>query len=130
VFGKASLKGRVGVFSFARYSPLFWKEQIRPFSQVHAASATALGHPIWSPNLGVFQCVCVCAHSSGCFTPCSVVAVMLLLLMLWLDRVTLARTWQGAVLKRACKVLSHEITHMFNAKHCTFFRCRMNGSNG
>ena len=30
---------------------------------------------------------------------------------------------------RCCKVLVHEIAHMFSLAHCTFFHCLMNGSN-
>jgi archaemetzincin len=30
---------------------------------------------------------------------------------------------------RSCKVLAHEIAHMFGLKHCVFFNCLMNGSN-
>jgi archaemetzincin len=32
-------------------------------------------------------------------------------------------------LRRACKVLNHETGHMFNLRHCVFYRCSMNGSN-
>ena len=32
-------------------------------------------------------------------------------------------------LRRACKVLNHEIGHVFGLWHCVFFRCAMNGSN-
>jgi archaemetzincin len=33
------------------------------------------------------------------------------------------------LLKRACKVIVKEITHMFGMKNCTFFMCNMNGFN-
>lgn len=33
------------------------------------------------------------------------------------------------VLKRSCKVLGHEIGHMFGLYHCIYYRCEMNGSN-
>jgi archaemetzincin len=33
------------------------------------------------------------------------------------------------ILKRSCKVLTHETGHMFGIKHCVFFECLMNGSN-
>jgi hypothetical protein len=29
----------------------------------------------------------------------------------------------------SCKVLAHEMTHMFVVEHCTYFHCLMNGSN-
>jgi archaemetzincin len=32
--------------------------------------------------------------------------------------------------ERALKVMSHEIGHMYGIKHCVYFRCLMNGSNG
>jgi archaemetzincin len=35
----------------------------------------------------------------------------------------------GAALARSCKVLGHEIGHLFGMNHCIFFRCVMNGSN-
>ncbi len=68
VFGQASLRDRVGVFSFARYDPAFYGE----------------------------------GRGSG---------------------------YQQLLLRRSCKVLAHEIGHMFFLKHCIFFRCVMNGSN-
>lgn len=34
------------------------------------------------------------------------------------------------ILYRACKVMTHEIGHMFGIKHCVYFNCVMNGSNG
>lgn len=33
------------------------------------------------------------------------------------------------VVRRSCKVLAHETSHMFGIQHCIFFRCLMNGSN-
>lgn len=33
------------------------------------------------------------------------------------------------ILKRSCKVLSHEIGHMFGMYHCIYYHCGMNGSN-
>ncbi|KAG2392689.1 hypothetical protein C9374_011414 [Naegleria lovaniensis] len=33
------------------------------------------------------------------------------------------------LLRRSCKVASHEIGHMFGIKHCIFYQCAMNGSN-
>jgi archaemetzincin len=66
VFGEASLRDRVGVYSFARYHPQFY---------------------------GI----------SG-------------------DR-------HYVVLRRSCKVLAHETSHMFGIHHCIYFSCLMNGSN-
>jgi archaemetzincin len=33
------------------------------------------------------------------------------------------------LLRRSCKVLAHEVAHMFGIAHCVFFNCLMNGSN-
>ena len=33
-------------------------------------------------------------------------------------------------LKRSCSTMVHEIIHMFGIKHCIFYECTMNGSNG
>lgn len=33
------------------------------------------------------------------------------------------------ILKRSCKVLTHEIGHLFGIKHCIYYECLMNGSN-
>lgn len=33
------------------------------------------------------------------------------------------------ILFRACKVMAHEIGHIFGIKHCVYFNCLMNGSN-
>ncbi len=68
VFGQASLRERVGVYSFARYDPAFYGEK-----------------------------------RGGNYKK----------LLLW----------------RSCKVLVHEIGHMFGIEHCIFYRCVMNGSN-
>jgi archaemetzincin len=68
VFGQASLRERVGVYSFARYDPTFYGEPRSP-------------------------------------------------------------TYETLLLRRSCKVLAHETSHMFSLTHCTFFNCLMNGSN-
>jgi len=68
VFGQASLRDRVGVFSFARYDPAFYGEER-------------------------------------------------------------GKDYQEILVRRSCKVLAHEIGHMFSLQHCIFFRCVMNGSN-
>src|SRR5438105_9079593 len=68
VFGEASLRARVGVYSFARYDPAFY------------------GEP----------------RTSG---------------------------YEALLLRRSCKVLAHETSHMFGLAHCTYFNCLMNGSN-
>lgn len=68
VFGQASLRERVGVYSFARYDP------------------ASYGEP----------------------------------------RET---NYETLLLRRSCKVLAHETSHMFGLAHCTFFNCLMNGSN-
>ncbi|MFQ5823030.1 MAG: archaemetzincin [bacterium] len=68
VFGQASLKERIGVYSFARYDPAFYREERR-------------------------------------------------------------KDYQKLLLKRSCKVLVHEMAHMFGLMHCIFFKCVLNGSN-
>jgi archaemetzincin len=68
VFGQASIRDRVGVYSFARYDPAFYGE----------------------------------ARTSG---------------------------YEVLLLRRSCKVLAHETSHMFGLTHCTFFNCLMSGSN-
>jgi archaemetzincin len=68
VFGQASLRERVGVYSFARYDPAFYGEPRGP-------------------------------------------------------------GYETVLLRRSCKVLAHETSHMFGLAHCTFFNCLMNGSN-
>jgi archaemetzincin len=68
VFGQASLRERVGVYSFVRYDPTFYGE----------------------------------ARDSN---------------------------YETLLLRRSCKVLAHETSHMFGLAHCTFFNCLMNGSN-
>src|SRR4030095_8181193 len=37
--------------------------------------------------------------------------------------------YERVVLRRSCKVLVHETTHMFGITHCIYFSCVMNGSN-
>ena len=68
VFGQASLRDRVGVYSFARYDPAFY------------------GEP----------------RAAG---------------------------YETLLLRRSCKVLAHETSHMFGLGHCIYFNCLMNGSN-
>ena len=36
---------------------------------------------------------------------------------------------ENLVLYRACKVMTHEIGHMFGIRHCIHFECGMNGCN-
>ncbi|MBN2496763.1 MAG: hypothetical protein JXR96_19385 [Deltaproteobacteria bacterium] len=67
VFGQASLRERVGVFSFARYDPAFYGQERGP-------------------------------------------------------------DFATELLRRSCKVLSHETGHMFGLLHCTYFQCGMCGS--
>jgi archaemetzincin len=68
VFGQASTRARVGVYSFARYNPGFYGQ---------AATADS----------------------------------------------------RKLMLRRSCKVLAHEMCHMFGIWHCVWFRCLINGSN-
>lgn len=68
VFGQASLKQGVGIFSFARY------------------------HPSWNGG------------EAG-------------------DNA------EHRVLRRAAKVLTHEMGHMFGIRHCIYYECNMNGAN-
>jgi len=42
---------------------------------------------------------------------------------------TVSENASNLLLRRSCKVLAHEIGHMFGLKHCVFFNCLMNGSN-
>lgn len=37
--------------------------------------------------------------------------------------------YRKILLMRSCKVLSHEMAHMFGLEHCIYFCCIMNGSN-
>ena len=37
---------------------------------------------------------------------------------------------QAIWFKRGCNTMVHEITHMFGVKHCIYYECTMNGSNG
>lgn len=37
--------------------------------------------------------------------------------------------YQELLFRRSCKVLAHEIGHMFSLRHCIYFHCLMNGSN-
>lgn len=39
------------------------------------------------------------------------------------------KDYYQVLLKRSCKVLVHELGHMFYLAHCIYFRCVMNGSN-
>ncbi|XP_062611320.1 archaemetzincin-2-like [Saccostrea cucullata] len=36
---------------------------------------------------------------------------------------------EATILRRACKVMCHEIGHMYGLRHCIHFECLMNGSN-
>jgi len=68
VFGQASLRERVGVYSFARYDPAFY------------------------------------GNKRG-------------------------KDYEEVLLRRSCKVLVHETSHMFGLTHCIYFKCVLNGSN-
>jgi len=68
VFGQASLRERVGVYSFARYDPRFYGKKR-------------------------------------------------------------GKDYEKLLLHRCCKVLSHEMCHIFGMRHCIYFHCVLNGSN-
>lgn len=36
---------------------------------------------------------------------------------------------EAVILRRACKILTHELTHIFGLKHCINYHCLMNGVN-
>lgn len=78
VFGQASLRERVGVYSLARYQPGFDGDD-DPDSDGTPGVA-----PVYTRQV---------------------------------------------VLRRALKVMSHELGHMFGIEHCVYFECVMNGSN-
>lgn len=75
VFGQARLLERVGVFSFARHSPVF-------YSGVHALDAK------------------------------------------------LSQDQEQKWMMSCFKTMVHETGHMLGMKHCIYFKCLMNGSNG
>ena len=81
VFGQADVMERVGVFSFARHSPLF-------YDGVHATEA--------------------------------------------LDPETrlLSDARQAKWLRNCLHTMTHEIGHMFGIRHCIYYHCLLNGSNG
>jgi archaemetzincin len=68
VFGQASIAGGVGVYSFARYDPVFYGQKR-------------------------------------------------------------TKDYEKILLRRSCKVLVHEMAHMFGLNHCIYYRCVINGSN-
>jgi len=68
VFGQASITSGVGVYSFARYDPVFYGQKR-------------------------------------------------------------TKDYEKILLKRSCKVLTHEMAHMFGLNHCIYYRCVLNGSN-
>jgi len=39
------------------------------------------------------------------------------------------KDYEKVLLRRSCKVLTHETSHMFGLNHCIYFRCVLNGSN-
>lgn len=39
------------------------------------------------------------------------------------------KDYRQSILRRSCKVLTHETAHMFGLHHCIYFDCLMNGAN-
>jgi archaemetzincin len=39
------------------------------------------------------------------------------------------KDYETVMLRRSCRVLSHETAHMFGLLHCIYFKCVLNGSN-
>ena len=45
------------------------------------------------------------------------------------DEVESEEDAENLILYRACKVMTHEIGHMFGIRHCIYYECAMNGCN-
>lgn len=45
------------------------------------------------------------------------------------DDVSTPEEAENLMLYRACKVMTHEIGHMFGIRHCIYYECGMNGCN-
>jgi archaemetzincin len=61
--------------------------------------------------------------SSGCFSMCRFSPTFNE------EKVPDAAAAARLILQRSCKVLTHELTHIFGVKHCVHFQCLMNGVN-
>jgi archaemetzincin len=62
-------------------------------------------------------------HASGCFSMCRFSPSFNG------EAVSSAEAAAKIILQRSCKVLTHELTHIFGVKHCVHFQCLMNGAN-
>lgn len=87
VFGCSRIRKRTGVFSFARYDPVF---------------ETTLGHDITKNNHNVPERQRIDEKEVEI---------------------------QKLIMRRACKTMTHEITHMFGIRHWIVYECIMNGTN-
>jgi archaemetzincin len=110
VFGQASLRHRVGVYSFVRYDPRFYDEGAPSRSERPPDECHGLAQPGRDDDTGEDPAKRRLSVPSG-------------------RGGGLTSEEQQLVLRRSCKVLAHETMHMFGVKHCIYFRCVMNGSN-
>ena len=62
-------------------------------------------------------------ESSGCFSMCRFSPSFNG------EKVSSAAETAKTILNRCCKVVTHELTHIFGVKHCVHFQCLMNGAN-
>lgn len=62
-------------------------------------------------------------ESSGCFSMCRFSPSFNE------EKVQSPEAVDQVIFERCCKVVSHEITHLFGVKHCVHYKCLMNGVN-
>ena len=103
VFGEASIQDSVGIFSFARYFPGFYKLSVPQYFAVDKDDKLK--------NLKAMIDGEVSNDDKN-----------------WLNKV-LDEKEQIIFIRRCLGVLLHEIGHLFGLEHCPYFECLMNGAN-
>ncbi len=113
VYGEADPERSVGVISLARYI-----NYTPPPTALVTSAAAPLPTP--KPNLSYAKAATATAAPAPTATANTPSPA---------PPVSAADAAYDLLLRRSCKTVAHEITHLFGVDHCLYYHCVMNGAN-